>query len=81
MTLGKIKLTDHARQRAALRGVTLSDIADVLTYGRHVDGCEAGTSEAYAEIDGKPLTVVYDSLEYELYGVTSVITVIRRACE
>ena len=62
------------------RGVTLEDVALTLHFGEHVKGEEDGTIEACTELDGKPLTVVYDSTEHNASGLYFVITVLRRRC-
>ncbi len=58
----------------------MNDILLVLQFGVHVDGLQEGTLEACAEIDGRPITVVYDELEYRIRGVYVVVTVVRRKC-
>ena len=62
------------------RRVSLQDIALVLQLGDHVEGRDEGTKEACTQVDGKPLTVVYDSTEHKFKGVYYVITVLRRMC-
>lgn len=72
--------TDHAIQQMSRRGITLSDVILVLELGAHVDGLEDGTLEACAEIDGRPVTVVYDELEHRFRDVFVIVTVMRRKC-
>jgi hypothetical protein len=63
------------------RRVSLEDVALTLQHGEHVEGYEEGTGEACLdELDGRPLTVVYDSFEHRFRGVFYVITVLRRRC-
>lgn len=62
------------------RGVSLEDVALVLQFGDHVDGKEKGTREACIELDGRPLTAVYDALEHGFSGLFHIVTVLRRMC-
>ena len=62
------------------RGITLEDVALTLQFGEHVTGEEDDTMEACAELDGKPITVVYRSVEHQITGLFFVITVLRRRC-
>ena len=62
MSSTDIVLSNHARMQMQRRRITLEDIALVLQFGDHVDGAEEDTREACTELDGKPLTVVYDSI-------------------
>ena len=76
-----IVLSNHARMQMQRRGVSLEDVALTLQHGKHVEGQEEGTGEACVdELDGRPLTVVYDSLEHQFKGVFCVINVVRRRC-
>ena len=72
--------TDHAIQQMRRRGITLSDVILVLELGAHVDGLEDGTLEACTEVDGRPVTVVYDELEHRFRDVFVIVTVMRRKC-
>lgn len=76
-----IVLTGHASRRMRQRRVTLQDIYLILQLGRHADGEEKGTREACIELDGRPLTVVYDSAEYEFNDLFHIITVMRKRCQ
>ncbi len=73
-----IQLSDHARMQMQRRRVTLEDIALVLLFGDHGDGTEVGTGEACTELDGRPLTCVYDSAQHRLKEKFYVITILRR---
>ena len=75
-----IILTDHASRQMMRRRISIEDIRLVLTLGRHSDGLEEETMEACAEIDGRPITVVYDELAHKFRDVFHVITVIRKRC-
>ena len=75
-----IVLSSHARMQMQRRGVTLEDVALTLQFGEHVIGEEDDTMEAYVELDGKPITVVYRSVEHQINGLFFVITVLRRRC-
>ena len=80
MNLPDIILSDHAAMQMQRRRVTLEDLALVLRVGDHVDGREEGTREVCIELDGRPLTVVYDSERERSTGMIHVITVLRRTC-
>ena len=56
-----IRLSEHARRRAAERSIAPIDIQLVISLGEHIEGVHEGTREACIEIGGKPLTVVYDA--------------------
>ena len=75
-----IVLSRHARMQMQRRGVTLEDVALTLHFGEHVMGEEDGTNEACTELDGKPVTVVYSSVEHQMNGRFFVITALRRRC-
>ncbi len=72
--------TDHAVNQMRRRGITLSDIVLVLEFGVHMEGLEYGTLEACADVDGRPVTVVYDEVEHRFRDVFVIVTVIRRKC-
>lgn len=72
--------TDHAVNQMRRRGITLDDLLLVLELGVHVDGLEEGTLEACAEVDGRPITVVYDALEHRFRDVFVIVTAMRRKC-
>ena len=72
--------TDHAVAQMRRRGITMDDILLVLELGVHVDGLEEGKLEACAEIDGRPVTVVYDELEHRFREVFVIVTAMRRRC-
>jgi hypothetical protein len=72
--------TDHAVIQMRRRRITWEHIRLVLELGVHVDGLEEGTLEVCAEVDGRPITVVYDEIEYRFRGVFVIVTVIRRKC-
>ena len=72
--------TDHAIHQMRRRGITLSDMTLVLELGTHVEGLEGGTLEACAEVDGRPVTVVYDELEHRFQDMFVIVTVMRRKC-
>ena len=76
-----IQLSYHAGMVMQRRRITLEDIALTLHVGEHTDGREECTREAYLELDGKPVTVVYDLARYELQGLFYVVTVLRRSNE
>ncbi len=63
------------------RRITLEDIALVLQFGNHVDGAEEDTREACTELDGKPLTVVYDSIDHKFRETFYIVTTLRRKCK
>lgn len=67
--------TDHAVNQMRRRGITLSDILLVLELGTHLEGLEACT-----EVEGRPVTVVYDELEHRFRDVFVIVTVMRRKC-
>ena len=75
-----IVTTDHAITQMRRRRITLDDTLLVLRLGVHVDGLEEGTLEACAEVDGRPITVVYDELEYRFRELFVIVTVMRRKC-
>ena len=75
-----IAIGAHAAMQMQRRRITLPDVALVLQFGEHVDGREEGTREACIELDGTPLTVVYDSVEHKFRGLFHVITVLKRRC-
>ena len=57
----------------------MEDIALTLELGEHTDGRRPGTREAYLELDGKPVTVIYDLARHEMQDLFHVVTVIRRS--
>lgn len=73
-----IILTDHASYQMRKRRIAMEDIRLTLDLGHHLEGEEEETMEAYAEIDGKPIAVIYDELDHRFRGVFRVITVIRK---
>ena len=75
-----IVLTDHAVSQMRRRRISLEDTLLVLELGVHVDGLEEGTREACTEVDGRPITIVYDELEFRFRGTFVIVTVIRRKC-
>ena len=75
-----IVLTDHASYQMRDRRITMEHIRLVLDLGQHSEGEEEQTMEACAEIDGRPITVVYDELTHRLRDIFRVITVIRKRC-
>ena len=72
--------TDHAVSQMRRRRITWEDIRLVLELGVHVDGLQEGTLEACTEIDGRPITVVYNELEYRFRNAFVIVTVMRRMC-
>ncbi len=52
----------------------------ILDLGQHSEGEEEQTMEARAEIDGRPITVIYDELDHKFRDIFRVITVIRKRC-
>ncbi len=62
------------------KGIGQTDIEMVLSLGEHVEGKRAGTQEACAEMDGRPITVVYDADQYLARDVYRIVTVLRRGC-
>ena len=75
-----IFLTDHASYQMRKRRFTMEDVRLTLAVGLHSQGEEEETMEACTEIDGKPITVIYDELEHRFRDVFRVITVIRKRC-
>ena len=75
-----IILTDHASYQMRKRRITMEHIRLVLDLGQHSEGEEEQTMEACAEIDGRPITVIYDELDHRLTDIFRVITVIRKRC-
>ena len=75
-----IVLSSHARMQMQRRGITFQDVLLTLHFGEHVIGEEDDTIEACTELDDKPITVVYRSIEYQITGSIFVITVLRRKC-
>ena len=75
-----IVLSGHTEMQMQRRRVTLEDVALALQLGEHVEGQEKGTHEACIELDGRPLTVVYDSIEHRFRDLFYVVTVLRRGC-
>ena len=71
-----IILSDHASHQMMARRVSMEYIRLVLTLGQHLEGLEEETMEACAEIDGRPITVVYDELDHKFRDVFHIITVI-----
>ena len=80
MALPDIVLGRHVQRQMRRRGVSLEDVGLVLNLGEHVEGRMPGTEEACAELDGRPLTVVYDAATHRYGEVFHVITVLRRRC-
>ena len=74
-----IQLSYHAKTRMERKRISMEDIALTLELGEHTDGRRPGTREAYLELDGRPVTVVYDLTRYEMQDLFHVITVIRRS--
>ena len=74
-----IQLSYHAGTRMQSKRISMEDIAFTLELGEHTDRRRAGTREAYLELDGKPVTVVYDLARYEMQDLFHVVTVIRRS--
>ncbi|MCY4651593.1 MAG: DUF4258 domain-containing protein [Dehalococcoidia bacterium] len=75
-----IILTDHASYQMRRRRITMEDIRLILDLGQHSEGEEEQTMEACAEIDGRPITVIYDELDHRFRDIFRVITVIRKRC-
>ena len=75
-----IILTHHVSHQMRKRRITMEHIRLVLDLGQHSEGEEEQTMEACAEIDGRPITVVYDELAHRLRDIFRVITVIRKRC-
>ena len=63
------------------RRITLEDVALVLQFGEHREGQEEGTWESCLELEGRPVTVVYDLARYEQQGLYYIVTLLRRRCE
>ena len=80
MSCVDIALTDHASYQMRRRRITMEDIGLVLDLGQHYEGEEEQTMEACAEIDGRPITVIYDELDHRFRDIFRVITVIRKRC-
>ena len=74
-----IQLSYHAEMRMERKRISMEDIALTLELGEHSDGREEYTREAYLELDGKPVTVVYDLTRYEMQDLFHVVTVIGRS--
>ena len=72
--------TDHASNQMRKRRISRDYINLVLTYGEHLEGEYEGTREACIEIDGIPITVVYDKLAHKSEDVFRIITVIKKRC-
>ncbi len=75
-----IILTDHASYQMRKRRITMEHLTLVLDLGQHYEGEEEQTMEACIEIDGRPITVIYDELDHRLTDIFRVITVIRKRC-
>ncbi|MCH8063806.1 MAG: DUF4258 domain-containing protein [Chloroflexi bacterium] len=80
MQSNDIVLSSHARMQMQRRGITLEDVTLTSQFGEHVTGEEDGTMEACIELDGKPITVVYRSIEHQVSGLVFFITALRRRC-
>ena len=78
MTLIDIQLSLHAETRMQRLRRGSEDIALTLQHGEHTQGEEEGTREAYVELDGKALTVVYDATRYEDENLFYIVTILRR---
>ena len=74
-----IQTSYHAGMVMQRRRITLEDIELTLDLGEHTDGREEYTREAYLELDGKPVKVVYDLARYEMQSLFYIITVLRRS--
>ena len=75
-----IEPSKHARMQMQRRRITDEDVVLTLQLGEHLEGKEDGTNEACIELEGRPITVIYDSTEHQVSGVFNVITVLRRRC-
>ena len=75
-----IFLSDHAVSQSIIRRISIEDIMLTLDLGQHSEGMEEGTMEACSEIDGKPITVIYDELDHRFRDVFYIITVIKKRC-
>lgn len=75
-----IVLSNHAAMQMQRRRIKLADVSLALQFGEHTDGYEQDTREACIELDGRPLTVVYNASELGRSGSYYVITVLRRRC-
>ena len=75
-----IILTDHASYQMRRRRITMEDVRLILDLGQHYEGEEEQTMEACAEIDGRPVTVIYDELDHRFRDIFRMITVIRKRC-
>lgn len=75
-----IFLSDHAVSQSIARRISIEDIMLTLDFGQHSEGVEEGTMEACTELDGKPITVIYDELEHRFRDVFYLITVMRKRC-
>ena len=80
MQPANIVLSSHARIQMQRRRISPDDVALTLKFGEHVTGEEDGTLEACTELEGKPVTVVYSSVEHQMNGRFFVITALRRRC-
>ena len=75
-----IVLSNHAKMQMLRRRIIPEDIFLVLRLGIHVDGKEEDTLEACIDLEGRPLTVVYDARRFEEHGLFYIVTVLRRWC-
>ena len=73
-------LSDHAVSQSITRRISIEDIMLTLDFGQHSGGMEEGTMEACIELDGKPITVIYDELDHRFRDVFYIITVMRKRC-
>ena len=80
MTPINIVISRHASMQMERRRISTEDVALVLQFGDHRDGVEEGTREACNEVDGKPITVVYDSASHEQRDMYYIVTALRRRC-
>ena len=78
--IDEITFTIHAAGQMSRRRISKEDVTLALQYGDHNEGKTPGTLEACVELDGRPLTVVYDSRRFEANEVFHVVTVVRRRC-
>ncbi len=75
-----IILTDHASYQMRRRRITMEDIRLTLDLGQRSEGEVEQTLEACAEIDGRPIAVIYDELDHRFRDIFRVITVIGKRC-
>ena len=73
-------ISQHALSRMLRKGIRLTDVEMVLSLGEHGEGRRPGIREACAELDGRPITIVYDAGEYLAKDVYRIVAVLRRRC-